>query len=313
MSTPRESFGLAALGGYLYAVSGNTAGGVGGGVLTSSAERYDPLTDAWSPIAAFPQARYMNEMVSNGEALYALGGWNTAMAAYLDIIRYEPSSDRWVTLPQSLTISRRAAGDLLLESAPIAATGTATCAAVSATISASSKPATIASAAITATIAATITAAALAAALAASAHYAATITSSITTSSAVVTAPSPPWSDFWTLINIDAHVGGSLWTEYFSKSAGAVEAYDAYALSTQPVDEFRLVRLRVGQEHIRYCLTQDQTDSGGVPTVRCSFSHLPRSYLVHCALATGMVSRMSTETAHRNKSSGWYTTTWHRR
>ena len=50
------------------------------------------------------------------------------------------------------------------------------------------------------------------------------------------------------------------WGEYFQKTAGATNAYDAYATSTFPVKAFSLKRLRARHEYVRFCLTTDLND-----------------------------------------------------
>ena len=91
LSKPRCRFGMAALGGKLYAVGGsrqvsNIAGG-GQGVAVASVEVYDPTTDSWSHSTASMDASRANPGVAAlGGKLYAVGGadgWDAAEGVYL--------------------------------------------------------------------------------------------------------------------------------------------------------------------------------------------------------------------------------------
>ena len=99
MSTPRKLFGLAALGGKLYA-----AGGCRAGVELKLAEVFDPQTQAWAPIAPMGVARYGVTLTAVRGKLYAAGGGasdGTADEAAVTpdetatVEAYDPQHDRW--------------------------------------------------------------------------------------------------------------------------------------------------------------------------------------------------------------------------
>lgn len=95
MSTPRQQFAYAADGSdRVYALGGR---GASAHVL-SSAERYDPAQDAWSPIAALPAARYGATAVGvGGTHLYLFGG-ATSTAVQATAYRYVVATNSWQTL-----------------------------------------------------------------------------------------------------------------------------------------------------------------------------------------------------------------------
>ena len=72
--------------------------------------------------------------------------------------------------------------------------------------------------------------------------------------------PLAPWGDSWALTNFATARSSGWWTEYFSKNAGFTNGYDAWALSNVPVRSYTIQRLRVGQEHVRVCMTTDISD-----------------------------------------------------
>ena len=71
MSAPRACFKLAALGGKLYAVGGNTGSG---GVMFASTEVYDPIINSWSSFAPMNVGRNMMGVAALGGKLYVVGG-----------------------------------------------------------------------------------------------------------------------------------------------------------------------------------------------------------------------------------------------
>ena len=76
MQHERAQFGLVSLAGHLYALSGGWSSSL------KESERYDPQTDAWSPIESAPEAL---ERVGGAAALdtkiYVLGGWQGQASA----------------------------------------------------------------------------------------------------------------------------------------------------------------------------------------------------------------------------------------
>src|SRR5581483_2365839 len=69
MPTARDSLGMAALSGKLYAVGGND------GSVSNAVEAYDPTTNTWAPKAPMTTARrYLGVAASFNGKLYAVGG-----------------------------------------------------------------------------------------------------------------------------------------------------------------------------------------------------------------------------------------------
>ena len=95
MPTRRESFGLAAANGKLYAIGGVTFSG-STIQAAASVEEYDPATDRWITKAALPTPRTGLAVVTgpNGK-LYAVGGYKSAPLATVD--EYDPATDTWTT------------------------------------------------------------------------------------------------------------------------------------------------------------------------------------------------------------------------
>ena len=96
MSTPRKLFGLAALGGKLYA-----AGGCGADRRLKLAEVFDPQTQVWAPIAPMGTARSSMTLMAVKGKLYAAGGCTPATTAIVHCIveAYDPRHDRWEAVP----------------------------------------------------------------------------------------------------------------------------------------------------------------------------------------------------------------------
>lgn len=98
---PRSRLALAALGGRIYALAGETTEGVTGEVTV-----YDPKTNGWLPAASKPTAVANVAAGVIGGALYAPGG-STAGGGVTDVLEiYDPAADRWSTgpaLPRPLT------------------------------------------------------------------------------------------------------------------------------------------------------------------------------------------------------------------
>ena len=101
LSVPRDDFGLAALGGRLYAVGGMT--GARGNAL-DSVEVYDPAAGAWGRGPRLPVALSSLRAATLGERLYAAGG---------------ARDDAEVDLVWSLTPGRTEAGSRWTPAAPL--------------------------------------------------------------------------------------------------------------------------------------------------------------------------------------------------
>ena len=91
MNAPRKIFGLAALGGKLYA-AGGCSGARWSDELTL-AEVFDPQTQVWAPIAPMGTARSSMTLTAVRGKLYAAGGG--ASAAMATVEAYDPVEDRW--------------------------------------------------------------------------------------------------------------------------------------------------------------------------------------------------------------------------
>ena len=89
MRTPRMSFGLAVINGYLYAL-----GGFDGERMLSSMEVRDPQTGLWRPVAGFATPSRGFAMVAWKGRLYVFGGWDGLSAMHRFEI-YDPQEDRW--------------------------------------------------------------------------------------------------------------------------------------------------------------------------------------------------------------------------
>ncbi|HWR83846.1 MAG TPA: kelch repeat-containing protein [Candidatus Deferrimicrobium sp.] len=94
---PTKRFGLAAvaLGGSIYAISGDSALG---GYHPPYVERYDPLTDSWTTMAPLPTARYgVGATVLNGQ-IYAIGGQlcSGGVSCFSGNVEvYDPQTNTW--------------------------------------------------------------------------------------------------------------------------------------------------------------------------------------------------------------------------
>ena len=98
MSTARSSFGLAAVGGKIYAI-----GGRGNSVL-ESVEAYDPQLGAWALVASMSGKRHHHASVVLDGKIYAMGGHHGA--GTLDTVEvYDPQANSWqrvASMPQGL-------------------------------------------------------------------------------------------------------------------------------------------------------------------------------------------------------------------
>ena len=105
MSCPRDGCGVAALGGFVYAVGGQstTNGFTNGGVSYYTVERYNPTTNSWSAVADLsPTGRSHLCLVALNGKLYALGGRKGDGSDLSDVERYDPALNTWTTVAHML-------------------------------------------------------------------------------------------------------------------------------------------------------------------------------------------------------------------
>ena len=106
MRTARSGFGMAALGGKIYAVGGN-----GGDGPLRLAERFCPATNAWEDVAPMSTPRRVHRVVALEGKVYAVGGHNGSAMASVE--RYCPEANAWETVAPMST-ARRAHGVAVL-------------------------------------------------------------------------------------------------------------------------------------------------------------------------------------------------------
>jgi N-acetylneuraminic acid mutarotase len=76
MPTARQEYGVAVISGKIYVIGGELLH-TGSSQPTNITEVYDPSTDTWSTDAAMPTPRQGFGMVSMGNNIYAIGGYQT--------------------------------------------------------------------------------------------------------------------------------------------------------------------------------------------------------------------------------------------
>ena len=94
MPIARESFGLSAVDGKIYAIGGQIQSCT---IRLSTVEEYDPITDTWlDTLAPMPTKRAgLSTSVVNGK-IYAIGGYDSS--GDLNIVEeYDPVTDSWET------------------------------------------------------------------------------------------------------------------------------------------------------------------------------------------------------------------------
>ena len=101
MSTARAVFGLAAVGGKIYAIGGWN----GGTTVLDSVEAYDPQLGYWAMVASMSVKRCQHASVVLDGKIYTMGGVQTSHAsANLDTVEvYDPQANRWqrvASMPQ---------------------------------------------------------------------------------------------------------------------------------------------------------------------------------------------------------------------
>jgi DNA-binding CsgD family transcriptional regulator len=103
MALARSRFALATVPpGALYAIAGETNGGI-----TGSVERYDPATDQWTPLPTSKPTRVSNVSAATvGDWIYVPGGWTAEGQPTAVVEAYNPADDNWKqvdSLPQALS------------------------------------------------------------------------------------------------------------------------------------------------------------------------------------------------------------------
>ncbi|VVC25222.1 BTB/Kelch-associated,BTB-kelch protein,BTB/POZ domain,Kelch repeat type 1,Kelch-type beta [Cinara cedri] len=94
MSERRRHLGCAAYNNMIYAVGGHSENPSSIAKVLKSVERYNPLTNSWSPIAPISTRRaFLNLAVVNGK-LYAVGGRNTRVSTNI-IEEYDEIQNQW--------------------------------------------------------------------------------------------------------------------------------------------------------------------------------------------------------------------------
>ena len=88
MSTARLRHGMGAVGGKIYIAGGED--GSGSKTVLSSAEMYDPSTNAWSSIANMGTARQDHGMAAVGGKIYVAGGKDASYTKLSSAQAYAP-------------------------------------------------------------------------------------------------------------------------------------------------------------------------------------------------------------------------------
>ncbi|MCX6033312.1 MAG: S8 family serine peptidase [Chloroflexi bacterium] len=141
LSLPRSRLALAATGGKLYAIGGESASAAAGKLLDSKpaaaamppaagvaarsadslagvqgysglVEEYDPATNTWTTKASMPTPLSNVTAAVIGGKIYVPGGWNDAISNLLQI--YDPAADRW-TAGASLPVGLLGAAAVALD------------------------------------------------------------------------------------------------------------------------------------------------------------------------------------------------------
>ena len=115
LATARQAHAVAVLDGKLYALGGANDDDDDDGYL-SSAERYDPVTNAWEAVAPMATARVNHAMaVLNDGKLYAVGGYSVDDDTALSSVeRYDPASNAWEAVAP-MAVKRNLAGVAVLD------------------------------------------------------------------------------------------------------------------------------------------------------------------------------------------------------
>lgn len=96
LTVSRRAHACAVADGKIFAIGGQEAPS-GLGLPTGSVERYDPLTQAWSPVSAMPTARAYAAAATVGDRIFVVGGGTSAAQALDTVESYDPILDAWTS------------------------------------------------------------------------------------------------------------------------------------------------------------------------------------------------------------------------
>ncbi len=96
LTVSRRAHACTVAGGNLYALGGEEAP-IGLGTPIASVERFDPVTEVWSPVSAMPTARAYAAAATVGGRIYVVGGGSSAQQALDTVESYDPITDAWTT------------------------------------------------------------------------------------------------------------------------------------------------------------------------------------------------------------------------
>src|SRR5947208_2537048 len=89
LNVARQEVAVAEAGGKVYVI-----GGIGNGIVLSSVERYDPVTNSWRFVAPLPQTLHHTAAASTSDAIYAVGGYGDLnFAPTAMVYRYDIATD----------------------------------------------------------------------------------------------------------------------------------------------------------------------------------------------------------------------------
>ena len=97
--------------GQIYSFGGSVTSGP---PYTTQAERYDPATHVWVPVATMPAARGFQAAATDGTSIYLAGGFGAADVSEKSFWRYDPASDSYTPLA-SLVVSSTAGSAVYLD------------------------------------------------------------------------------------------------------------------------------------------------------------------------------------------------------
>lgn len=108
MLIKRHNFGMAVLGGELYATGGFSAflGDEYGNF--ASVEKYSPSTDTWTAVTSMPYGRSGHSACVINDVMYVLGGWSSRFTSRWSstfVLKYTPATDSWsetASMPEQL-------------------------------------------------------------------------------------------------------------------------------------------------------------------------------------------------------------------
>ncbi|MDP5275283.1 cadherin-like beta sandwich domain-containing protein [Chengkuizengella axinellae] len=95
MPTPRIRFGVAEVGGKIYAIGGEGISDQGTTVELSTVEAYDPKSNTWETMEDMPDTRYGHGVIEVEGKIFAIGG--SRSSNQLDTVAvYDPDTDNWI-------------------------------------------------------------------------------------------------------------------------------------------------------------------------------------------------------------------------